>query len=89
MLCVAFSTLSKHDWLWAVVALVVASVLRSRWPAERSTLGKVFNAVLPPSHLLSPSMRLDAWHWAWVAGWGLGLLALTIVILWRRPLGED
>lgn len=87
----AFSTISKLDWMWMIVVLLVSTVLRGRFPAEASRVGSVLHAVLPPNHLLgSQSLsRLDAAGWTWLCGWALGLAMLTLVMLRRRPLGED
>jgi hypothetical protein len=83
-----FSTLSQRDWIWMIVVAVIASVTRSRFPAADSTLGRVLNAILPPNHLVDAT-SLSAGQWAWVAGWGVGLFLLGLLILKKRPLGED
>jgi hypothetical protein len=89
MMCVVFSTLSKHDWLWTVIALVVINVLRARFPAEAGGAGRVLQYVLPPSHLIGADQDLRAWQWLWVGSWGAGLFAAALLLLARRPLGED
>ena len=85
-----FSPLSRHDWLWMIIAIVTASVLRGRFPAagtNGSTFGRVVEAVLPPNQLLFEP--LTARQWAWLGGWGLGLFVIGLLILRWRPLGED
>jgi hypothetical protein len=85
-----FSPLSRHDWLWMIITIVSATVLRGRFPASGtngSAFGRVVEAVLPPNQLLFE--QLTAIQWVWLGGWGLGLFVLGMLILWRRPLGED
>ena len=50
--------------------------------------GRVLHAVLPPNHLVDERV-LSLGQWAWVGGWGVGLFLLGLLILRRRPLGED
>lgn len=89
MLVVMFSALSRYDWLWMFAVLAVASTARGRWPAGESTLGSVLHAVLPPNHLIGASVQPDRAGWLWIGAWALGLFALTMLLLARRPLGED
>jgi hypothetical protein len=84
----ALSTITQRDWLWMVVAMVGTSVLRSRFPRARSTVGWVLHVVLPPNHLTNET-TLSAAEWAWVAVWAVGFLAIGMAVLRRRPLGED
>ncbi len=83
----AFSTVSSLDWLWMIGAVIAASYLRARFPRGESALGKVLHAVLPPNQLVDEA-TLTAGEYAWVAGWGIGLFALGLLVLRRRPLGE-
>ena len=82
-----FSALMARDWFGMVVILVATAILRGRYPADASTTGKVLNAVLPPIHLMNGNPT--AAQWAWIAAWGLGFVALGLLVLRRRPLGED
>jgi hypothetical protein len=82
-----FSTITGRDWLAALGVVLIAALTRARWPGADSSLGKVLDAVLPPTHLLGTS--LTAGQWVWLGGWSLGLFALGLLILRRRPLGED
>jgi hypothetical protein len=82
-----FSPLTRHDWLWMLIAIVASTVLRGRFPAAQSTFGRVLEAALPPNQLLFES--LTARQWAWLGGWGLGLFIIGLLILRWRPLGED
>jgi hypothetical protein len=84
----ALSTVTQRDWLWAVIALVVTSVLRSRFPRGESAVGQVLHVVLPPNHLTNET-ALSGSEWAWVAAWALGFVALGMAVLRQRPLGED
>ncbi len=84
----ALSTVTARDWIFMILILILSSSLRARFPAGRSTLGKVFNAALPPNQLTDEAV-LTSGEWAWVAAWGVGLFALGLFILRRRPLGED
>jgi len=81
------STVSRHDWLWMIVAILLSTVLRGRFPAAQSAFGKFIEAVMPPNQLLFE--QLTARQWFWLGGWGVGLLALGLFILRWRPLGED
>lgn len=86
---VVFSTVSRHDWLWGIVPWLFSAVLRSRWPRDRSTLGDVLHAVLPPYHLMGNEPVVTAGGWVWIIAWALGFFTLTLVLLARRPLAED
>ncbi len=87
MLTHVASTVSSRDWLWAIVVLVVSSILRHRYPAAGSATGRVLNALLPPNHLLSEA-ALTTGQWLWLGGWCAGLFALTLLILRTRTFGE-
>ncbi len=84
----ALSTVTQRDWIWMLVMAILISVLRARFPKERSTLGRVVNAVLPPNHLVDEK-SLSLGQWAWVIGWGVGLFLVGLWVLRSRPLGED
>ncbi len=84
----ALSTVTARDWIFMILAIITSTALRARFPSDRSTLGKVLNAVLPPNQLTDEA-TLTAGEWAWVAGWGIGLFAIGLLVLRRRPLGED
>lgn len=86
---VAFSALSRHDWLWGIVPWLLAAVLRGHWPRGESTVGDVLHAVLPPYHLMGNEAVLTASGWLWMAAWALGFFALTLVLLAWRPMAED
>lgn len=83
-----FSTISARDWLWMIVVAIGATILRHRFPAGASPTGRILNAVLPPNHLVDES-TLSAAQWAWIVAWAAGLIVLAMVVLRRRPLGED
>jgi hypothetical protein len=82
------STLTQRDWIFMILVVILATVLRARFPREGSTLGRVLDAILPPNHLTN-ELVLTAGQWLWVAGWGVGLAMLGLLILKKRPLGED
>jgi fumarate reductase subunit D len=48
-LILVFSRLSNADWIFGPVILGVASVVRSRFPADDSLHGKVLDVLLPPT----------------------------------------
>lgn len=84
----ACSTVTQRDWIWMVVAIVGITVLRSRFPRAKSPLGALLHAVLPPNHLLNePALTLP--EWVWVAAWAAAFFALGLLVLRKRPLGED
>lgn len=85
---VLFSTLSRHDWLWAIVLWLVCVILRGQYPASESALGKVLNVLLPPYQLMNKP-DVTAGEWAWMSAWALGFFAATMLMLWQRPLAED
>jgi hypothetical protein len=89
MLMFVFGMFSRHDWLLAMVAMLMASALRQHWPAAESRLGRVIEAVLPPSQFIGSNEHPTTAQWLWIGGWGVGLVALGLLIVWRRPLGED
>ena len=89
MLMFALGMVTRFDWLWAIVVVMTASVVRHAWPASESRLGKVLEAVLPPNQLIGSAEHPTTAQWVWIAGWGVGLLALGLLVMWRRPLGED
>ncbi len=82
-----FSTITARDWMAMLAMVLAAALLRARWPRQGSSLGKMIDAALPPSHLLGQT--LTAGQWAWLAGWSLALFILGLLVLWRRPLGES
>jgi hypothetical protein len=84
----ALSTITQRDWLWMIVAVVATSILRSRFPRAESTVGRVLHVALPPNQLTNEA-ALSAPEWAWLAAWAGGFLALGMLVLRRRPLGED
>jgi hypothetical protein len=86
---VLFSALSRHDWLWATVAWMVASYMRARFPAGDSLFGTILNALLPPYQVLSIDHRVTGWEWAWLAAWSVGGVAAMLLALLRHPLAED
>ena len=86
---VIFSALSRHDWVWAIVAWMVGSYLRARFAAGDSWFGAILNALLPPYQVLSVDHRVTGWEWAWLAAWSAGVIAATLLVLARRPLAED
>jgi hypothetical protein len=86
---VAISALSRHDWLWGMVPWLASSILRDRWPRGDSTLGDVLHAVLPPYQLMGSGPEITAGGWLWLSAWAVGLFALTLLLLARRPLAED
>ncbi len=88
MLTTVASVVSSRDWLWAIVVLVVSSILRHRYPPADSTIGRVLHALLPPNHLLGTKAALTAGEWLWLGGWGIGLFALAILLLRARRFGE-
>jgi hypothetical protein len=89
MLMFALNMVTKLDWLGAIAVVFVSSFLRHYWPASQSRLGKVLEAVLPPNQLIGSTVHPTTGQWFWIAGWGIGLFALGLLILWRRPLGEN
>jgi hypothetical protein len=84
----ALSTVTQRDWIWMVVAIVGIATLRSRFPRAKSPFGAVLHAVLPPNHLLN-ELALTLRQWVWVATWAAALFALGMLVLRKRPLGED
>ena len=84
----ALSTVTTRDWILMIVIVIALSVTRHRFPADKSTLGAVLNAVLPPNHLVGVT-TLTAAQWAWVGGWGLAFFLAGLAVLRFRPLGED
>jgi len=89
MMMFLWSTLVKHDWLVGGLLLIGSAVAKSRWKPGTGALGDLLHRVLPPTHLLGWNRDLTAAQWAWVAGWGVGLLILALLVLRFRPLGED
>jgi hypothetical protein len=71
-----------------IVAVVATSILRSRFPRAESTVGRVLHVALPPNQLTNEA-TLSAPEWAWLVAWAGGLFALGMLVLRRRPLGED
>lgn len=45
------SRFTRLDWLAGLVLMILGDVLRDAYPASESLRGKIFNVVLPPSHL--------------------------------------
>jgi hypothetical protein len=84
----ALSTITQRDWVWMLVAIFATTVVRMRFPASESFLGRVLHAVLPPNHLTNEA-ALTVPQWAWVATWALGLFGVGLLVLKWRPLGED
>jgi hypothetical protein len=62
-----FSTITARDWMAMLAVVLVAALLRARWPRADSTLGKVIDAVLPPSHL--HGQTLTAVQLSCLGGW--------------------
>lgn len=84
----ALSTVTPRDWMWMIVAIGVTSILRHRFPKDASPFGGFLHAILPPNHLTDET-SLTTGQWAWLIGWSLGLFALGLLVLRKRPLGED
>jgi hypothetical protein len=84
----ALSTITQRDWVWMIAAIVATTMLRSRFPETESPAGRVLHVLLPPNHL-TDERALTASAWAWVAAWAVGLFVLGLVVLRKRPLGED
>jgi hypothetical protein len=84
----ALSTITQRDWIWMVVAIVAITMLRARFPRAKSPVGAMLHAVLPPNHLLN-ELALTVPQWVWVAAWAAALFALGMLVLRKRPLGED
>ena len=52
-----FSTITTRDWLAMLGVVLAAALARARWPRAESTLGKVIDATLPPTHILGTSLQ--------------------------------
>jgi len=89
-----WSSLVRRDWLFALGTLILSSAARGLLPRERGGLGAVLHAILPPFHLLETNAMAGAQaipreDLLWIGAWGVGLGVVAMVILRRRPLGED
>ena len=83
-----FSLVTKHDWLFLVLILVLCLFLRARWPVEKGGAGPLLNAVLPPVQLIGWNVQPTGSQWLWLGGWSLGLFLVGLAILRWRPIGE-
>ena len=89
LLLFVISMLTKHDWLFLILIMVLCLFLRARWPAAKGGIGPVLNAVLPPVHLIGWDVLPAGSQWLWLAGWSLGLFLVGLAILRFRPIGES
>lgn len=71
-----------------IIAVALSSILRAVFPKDASAFGWFMHAALPPSHLVDET-SLTVRQWAWLLAWGLGMYALGLWLLLKRPLGED
>lgn len=83
------SRFTRLDWLVGGVLLLFGVVLRSAYPASESVYGKMYNVILPPSHLGVSDVFLsaggvDVGHALWIVCYAglfiiLGLAAVRLV----------
>lgn len=88
LLMFVFSMLTRYDWLFLILVVVLCLFLRARWPASRGGVGPLLDAVLPPTHLIGWNVHPTAPQWLWLGGWSLGLFLVGLAILRWRPIGE-
>lgn len=88
LLMFVYSMLTKYDWLFLILTLILSVLLRARWPAAKGGVGPVLHAVLPPVHLIGWATEPTTAQWLWLGGWSLGLFLLGLAILRWRPIGE-
>ena len=88
LLMFVLSMVTRFDWLFLILIVVLSLFLRARWPADKGGAGRVLDAVLPPTHLIGWSVHPTTSQWLWLGGWSLGLFLLGLAILRFRPIGE-
>jgi len=82
------SMVTRYDWLFLILALVLTIFVRARWPVAKGGFGRVVNAILPPVHLIGWDVTPSPAQWLWIGGWSVGLFLLGLAILRWRPIGE-
>jgi hypothetical protein len=92
-LCFLFSCLMRADWILLAGVWMMASVLRTLYPADESWYGRVFHVILPPAHVVSDvsnalmhAQPLPTTGAVWLAGYGAAAFLFGMIILHRRPL---
>jgi len=88
LLMFVLSMVTRYDWLFLILVVVLSLFLRGRWPASNGGIGPLLNAVLPPVQLIGWNADPTASQWLWLGGWSLGLFLVGLAILRWRPIGE-
>jgi hypothetical protein len=89
MLVVAWSSIIRRDWIAALGTFFVIALLRDVADNRSGILWSALSAILAPFGLINSQRALSAGDVAGIVAWSLGLFALALVTLRRRPLGED
>ena len=99
----AFSRVSRLDWIFAAFLMALANPLRSAYPAAESIRGKILNVLLPPMHLfdLTPSARaagetsalitgagVEWTSLSWICVYALTFFLCAMVAVWKLPLAS-
>ena len=89
----ALSRVVRLDWLIGMLLFFMGEGVRDWAPAAESIKGKIFNVLLPPSHLLDDPLfaatGIDWWHVAWVGGYAAIMFAVGLSQVRFIPLGTQ
>ncbi len=89
----ALSRVVRLDWVIGLFLFILGAGMRDWYPPAESIKGKIFNVLLPPSHLLEdplfPAIGVDWWLVAWVGGYAAICLAIGLSLVRFVPLGSQ
>lgn len=83
----ALSTALPRDWLPALLLYILVSLLDSLVRFGGSDFPKLLLSALPPFHAFGRTGLPGGKDLAHIIGYGVGLVALALSVLWARPLG--
>ncbi len=89
----ALSRVARLDWLIGILLFILGDGVRDWYPAAESIRGKIFNVLLPPSHLFDDPLfavtGVDWWHVAWIGGYAAIMFAIGLSQVRFMPFGTQ
>ena len=89
----ALSRVARLDWLIGMVWVILGGGVRGWAPAAESIKGKIFNVLLPPSHLfddpLFAATGVDWWLVAWAGGYAAIMFTIGLSQVRFMPFGTQ
>lgn len=89
----ALSRVTRMDWLIGMTFLVLGNGVRDWFPPHEVFRGKIFNVIMPPTHVFDPGLfPADGVDWAnvaWAGGYAAVCLAIGLSLVRFIPLSNN